>query len=66
MVLPLIPVALGASALASAVTGLKKAWDAKQNFSNAQQWVKAGYVESASSEQEHIEVRTFDGSGGRK
>lgn len=41
MVLPLIPLALGAGALASAVTGLKKAWDAKQNFSNAQQWAKA-------------------------
>lgn len=37
MVLPLIPAAL---ALVTAVTGLKKAWDAKQNFSTAQQWVK--------------------------
>lgn len=40
MVLPIIPVAFGAGALVSAVTGLKKAWDAKQNFSNAQQWTK--------------------------
>lgn len=41
MVLPLIPVALGVSALATAVTGLKKAWDAKQNYSKAQDWVDA-------------------------
>lgn len=40
MVLPLVPVALGASALVTALTGLKKAWDAKENFSNAQRWVK--------------------------
>lgn len=40
MVLPLIPVALGTGALASAVTGLKKAWDAKQNFSTAERRVK--------------------------
>ena len=40
MVLPLIPAVLGASALASAITGLKKAWDAKQNFSNADRKVK--------------------------
>ena len=30
---------LGAGALASAATGLKKAWDAKQNFSTAEQWI---------------------------
>lgn len=41
MVLPIIPVVLGASALASAATGLKKAWDAKQNFSTAERWVNS-------------------------
>ena len=45
MVFPLIPVALGAGALVSALTGLKKAWDAKENFSNAQQWVKGSEQE---------------------
>ena len=33
MALPLIPIAFGVSALASAVTGLKKGWDAKKNYS---------------------------------
>ena len=40
MVLPLIPVVLGAGALASALTGLKKTWDAKQNFSSAERRIK--------------------------
>lgn len=40
MVPPLIPVAFGISALASAVTGLKKGWDAKENFRTAQEWIK--------------------------
>lgn len=40
MVLPLIPAVLGASAIASAVTGLKKGWDAKQNFADAERWVQ--------------------------
>ncbi len=41
MVLPLIPAVLGVSALATAVTGIKKAWDAKQNFSAADRKVKS-------------------------
>lgn len=40
MVLPLIPAVLGAGALASAVAGLKKALDAKENFSSAQRRVR--------------------------
>ena len=40
MALPLIPIAFGLSALASAVTGLKKGWDAKKNYSTAQEWIK--------------------------
>lgn len=40
MVLPLIPIVLGASALASAAAGLKKSWDAKQNFSSAEQRIR--------------------------
>ena len=40
MALPLIPIAFGVSALASAVTGLKKGWDAKKNYSTAQEWIK--------------------------
>ncbi|WP_025141282.1 hypothetical protein [Achromobacter sp. DH1f] len=40
MVLPLVPVVLGAGAIASAITGLKKAWDAKQNFSSARNRVQ--------------------------
>uniref|UniRef100_C5CL26 Chemotaxis protein n=1 Tax=Variovorax paradoxus (strain S110) TaxID=543728 RepID=C5CL26_VARPS len=39
MVLPLVPVVLGAGAIASALAGLKKGWDAKQNFSEAERWV---------------------------
>ena len=35
MVLPFVPVAVGAAALSSAIVGLQKSWDAKQNFSRA-------------------------------
>lgn len=41
MVLPLIPLAFGASALATAVAGLKKGWDAKQNFGSASGLIKS-------------------------
>lgn len=40
MVLPLIPMVLGAGALATAATGLMKAWGAKNNFSDAEQHVR--------------------------
>jgi len=40
MALPLIPLAFGASALATAIAGLTKGWDAKQNFSSASDLVK--------------------------
>lgn len=41
MVLPLIPLALGAGALATAITGLMKGWDAKQNFTTASSLIKS-------------------------
>lgn len=40
MVLPLIPLAFGASALVTAIAGLKKGWDAKENFGSASDLIK--------------------------
>lgn len=36
-----IPVVLSSGSLAAAVTGLKKAWDAKQNFNTAKDRISA-------------------------
>lgn len=45
MVLPLIPLLVGATTLFAAATGAKKAWDAKQNFSEAESCVRTAEEE---------------------
>lgn len=49
MVLPLVPVVLGASALASAATGLLRAYDAKKNFASANDTIKLSEAEWAAA-----------------